>query len=347
VVVRPIGTELELSGLRYPRDLADTILAMQEDPKFGLPAAAAPPAARPPSVKSKRIQAALDDLAQPAQMPVPPVPVVRAPFFGFLHRKIPIRFIEGESVVEVVYRHWFVLLRNELIAIALILIGIVAGVLLSMAGAHGLTPFDVAALGILIGGVTGVLIYMNWADDVFLLTTHRVIDIDRLIFILAEYSNDAPYARIQQVRVRRNALGRFLGYGSIVVETSGRRSALQMENIPGAYHVMDRIFEQINLLREREAVAAINRQKQENLKWMATVLNDLVITVPDVRGRSVVAAAGEVRKAGLKLIVEAEHPSRTQAAGTVLAQVPDPGTSAVADAEVRVVLAGNPVAAVP
>lgn len=347
VVVRPIGTELELSGLRYPRDVADTILAMQEDPKFGLPVAATPPSPRPPAVKSKRLQTALDDLAQPAPMPAAPVPVVRAPFMGFLHRKIPIKFIEGESVVEVVYRHWIVLLKDELIAIAILLVGIVAGVLLSIAGVHGLTPFEVVLLGILIGGFTGTLIYMNWADDVFLLTTHRVIDIDRLIFILSEYSNDAPYARIQQVRVRRNALGRFLGYGSIVVETSGRRSPLQMENIPGAYHVMDSIFEQINLLREREAVAAINRQKQENLKWMATVLNDLVITVPDVRGRSVVAAASEVRKAGLKLVVEAEHPSRAQAAGTVLAQVPAPGTSAVADAEVRVVLAGNPIVAVP
>lgn len=347
VMVRPIGTELELTGLRYPRDVGDTILAMQEDPTFGLPPTATPPAARPPSVKSKRLRAALDDLAQPAAMPVTPIPRVRAPFFGFLHRKIPIRFFQGESVVEVVYRHWFVLLRNELIAIVLVVAGVAVGTFLMMQHAPGLLPFDITALGVITGGFLGVLIYMNWADDVFVLTTHRVIDIDRLIFILAEYSNDAPYARIQEVRVSRNMLGRFLGYGSIRVETSGRKGPLQMENIPGAFHVMDRIFEQINLLREREAVAAINRQKQENLKWMATVLNDLVITVPDVRGRPVVAAAGEVRKAGLKLIVEAEHPSRAQAAGTVLEQVPAPGTSAVADAEVRVVLAGNPIAAVP
>ena len=347
VVVRPIGTELELTGLRYPRDVADTILAMQEDPKFGLPAAATPAATRPPPVRSKRLQSALDHLAEPAQMPAAPVPIVRAPFMGFLHRKIPIRFIEGESVVEVVYRHWFVLLKDELIAIAILLAAVVVSVLLGLAGLHGLAPFEVLLLGILAGGITGTLIYMNWADDVFVLTTHRVIDIDRLVFILAEYSNDAPYARIQQVRVQRNALGKFLGYGSIVVETSGRKSALNMNNIPGAYHVMDRIFEQIRLLREREQVAAINRQKKENLKWMATVLNDLVVSVPDVRGRSVVVAASEVRKAGLKLIVEAEHPSRTQAAGTVLEQVPAPGTSAVADAEVRVVLAGNPIAAVP
>lgn len=347
VVVRPIGTELELSGLRYPRDVADTILAMQEDPKFGLPASARPAATRPPGVKSKRLQAALDALAQPAPMPVAPVPIVRAPFLGFLHRKIPIKFIEGESVVEVVYRHWIVLLKDELIAIAILLIGVAASVLLRLGGFRGMTPFYVLLLGVLVGGFTGALLYMNWADDVFVVTTHRVIDIDRLIFILSEYSNDAPYARIQEVQVHRNALGRFLGYGSIRVETSGRKAPLHMSNIPGAYRVMDRIFEQINLLRERERVAGVNRQKQENLKWMATVLNDLVITVPDVRGRSVVAAAGEVRRAGLKLIVEAEHPSRAQAAGTVLDQVPAPGTSAVADAEVRVVLAGNPIAAVP
>ncbi|MFI5273023.1 MAG: PH domain-containing protein [Ktedonobacterales bacterium] len=342
VVVRPIGPELELTGLANPRDVADTILAVQENPSFGLPAA--PPAAPVPGVRSKNLQAALSDLAKPAPLPAVPVPRVRAPFMSFLHRKIPIKFIEGESVVEIVYRHWVVLLKDELIALVMLVAGLAVGVLLTLNRYGGELPLWLSGFTTIVAGIIGTVIYMNWADDVFLLTTARVIDIDRLVFFLSEYSNDAPYPRIQEVRVHRNFLGRWLGFGSIMVDTAGRRAPLRMDNIPGAYHLMDRIFEQIHMQRDRELAIAINKQKKENEKWMATLFNVAFIPVPDVRGRSVVAAAGELRKAGLRLIVEAERPAR-QAAGTVLDQTPAHGSTAVADGEVRVVLAGHPVAA--
>jgi len=344
VVVRPIGPEMELTGLAHPRDLGDSILAMQEDPNYALPPAATPTPPPVPSVTSQKLQTALDDLARPAPMPAaPPEPPPRAPVFGFLHRRIPIRFFQGESVVEVVYRHWAILLKDLIPALLIVAAGVIGGVLLGMSGNGQLAVWLIAG-GIGLGGVIGVLLYMNWADDVFILTTHRVIDIDRLVFILAEYSIDAPYARIQEVRVSRNVLGKLLGFGSITVDTAGRKSPLQMDNVPHAFRVMDHIFEQINLLRERELVQVVNKQKQENRRWMATVLHDLMMTVPDLRGRSIVAAAAAARKAGLKLTVELERPASGQPAGTVLEQQPTPGTAALADAEVRVVLSGRSVA---
>lgn len=345
VVVRPIGPELELTGLAHPRDLGDSILAMMEDPNFGLPPAAVPPPPSAPPVKSRKLQAALDNLASPVPMPAVAPPIMGTPLFNFLHRKIPMRFLQGEEIVELVYRHWVILLRDEIPALVMLLAGVVGSILLSRTGSE--LAMWVLAGGIVFGGVIGVLLYLNWADDVFILTTLRVIDIDRLAFILAEYSKDAPYARIQEVNVNRNVLGKLLGFGSIRVDTAGRKSPLEMEHIPHAFRVMDRIFEQINLQRERDQVQAANRQKKENLLWMATVLNDLQITVPDLRGRSVVAAAGEARKAGLKLTVEMERLAPGQPAGTVIEQRPSAGTAAVADAEVRVVLAGRPIAAVP
>lgn len=345
VIVRPIGPELELTGLAHPRDVGDSILAAIDDPNFGLPAAAVPAAPQAPPIKSPKLQAALDDLAHPVAMPAVSPPIMPTPPFSFLHRKIPMRFLQGEEIVEVVYRHWAILLRDEIPALILLLAGIIGSILLSRTGGD-LAPWVLVG-GIVFGGMIGLLLYLNWADDVFILTNQRVIDIDRLAFILAEYSKDAPYARIQEVNVNRNVLGKLLGFGSIVVDTAGRKSPLAMEHIPHAFRVMDRIFEQINLLRERDQVQAANRQKKENLLWMATVLNDLQITVPDLHGRSVVAAAAEARKAGLKLTVEQERPVPGQPPGTVIEQRPSAGTTALADAEVRVILAGRPVGAVP
>lgn len=348
LVVRPIGSPLNLPGVAHPRDVADSILEMQSNPNYGLPASALPAPAGPQlRVRSKKLRDALDELAKPAPMPATPPARGLTSFNAFLHRKIPIRFIEGESVIEVVYRHWFILLRDEAPAIIILIVGVALSVLLRNSNPQSGLPGLLAAMAVLISLVVGGLTYMNWADDVFILTTHRVIDIDRLFFLLAEYSNDAPYARIQDVHVERNWLGMLLGFGSIAVETSGRKYPIKMNDVPRAFSLMDRIFSQINLLRERESVMAINKQKKENHQWMATILGDLVTEVPDVRGHTVIEAAGRARAAGLKLVVDVERPAPGVSAGVVLEQSPTAGTSALNEGELRVVLSRQGVAATP
>ena len=347
LAVRPIGTPLNLPGVAHPRDVADSILEMQANPNYGLAPSQIPPAQPQLKVKSKKMQDALDELAKPAPMPAPPPPRGLTSFNIFLHRKIPIKFIEGESVIEVVYRHWFILLRDELPAIFILIGGIALGVLLRNSNPQSTLPSLMVVLVVLIFLVVGGLIYTNWADDVFILTTHRVIDVDRLFFLLAEYSNDAPYARVQEVHVARNWLGMLLGYGSITVETSGRKTSLNMNDVPRAHSLMDRIFAQINLLRERESVGAINKQKKENYQWMATILGDLVTEVPDVRGLTLIEAAGQARAAGLKLVVDIERAAAGVSAGIVLEQSPTGGTNALNEGELRVVLSRQGVAATP
>ncbi len=335
LLVRPIGTPISMPGVAHPREVADSILAVQAHPP-----GSQPPAAPPPNVRSRKIQTALEKLAEPMELP-PPRPVTRTPFAGFLQRRIPLQFIDGESIIEVVYRHWFVLLIRELPALAVTIGGAALGMALRSFSGPSFASTLLIAGGILFGLAYALLVYLNYADDVFILTTHRVIDIDRLVFILADYSNDAPYARVQDVHVERGPIGKLLGFGSIKVETSGRKYPVQMTNIPHPFAVMDRIFSQINALRERENVALINKQKKENHRWLATVLNEVLVEVPDVRGMGVLAAMARARKSGLKLVVDVERPAPGTPPGRVLDQVPSPGTTELADNEMRVVLSGR------
>jgi membrane protein YdbS with pleckstrin-like domain len=335
VEVRPVGTPILLASVRYPRDVADSILDMAEAHEKSKDDA-------PPQVAHPRLQAALDELAQPKPLPKA-ASLLRPPLGSFLHRTIPLRLIDGEEVLDVVYRHWFILLRNELPAIGLLVAGIAARNALGVTGLGGPLPLLALVGGVLGGLVVGVLTYLNWADDVFILTTQRIVDVDRLFFILAEYSSDAPYARVQNVQVAKTLLGQVLGFGSIVVETSGRKHPVRMMDIPHAFRIMDHIFEQIHLIRERESVAAINKQKQENHRWMARVLNELVVTVPDVRGRSLLDAMAAVQQAGLRLVVETERPVLRVPAGQVLEQLPLAGSVALAGSEVRVSVSGSGV----
>ncbi|HZC78940.1 MAG TPA: PH domain-containing protein [Ktedonobacterales bacterium] len=345
LMVRPLGTPLNLPGIANPREVADSILAVQDDPSLGADRAAAG-GARIPGVRSQRIQDALDKLAEPMAAPVPPT-LIRPPFGGLLHRKIPIRLFEGEAVVEVVYRHWWVLLVRELPALAGMALGIGLSLYLRLGGPLAAYSTLVFMAGILGGGLFVVLVYLNYVDDVFVLTTHRVIDVDRLLFILSEYSNDAPYARVQNVHVERNAIGQALGFGTIVVETSGRRYPITMSDIPHAFAVMDRIFFLLNQTRERESINNVNKQKQENHRWIATVLDELLVAVPDVRGLPYLDALARAKAAGLKLVVDAERLARGRAAGVVLDQVPSPGVIELTENEIRVILSGRGAPAVP
>lgn len=342
VTVRVIGAQVDMPGLWRPRAIGDSILATQEFPD-GPPTAQA---AAAPKLRSQKVQAALDKLAEPVAI-LPPPPPRRPPFLGMLQRKVPIRLFQGEQVVDVIYRHWFVLLVRLLPALIVFLLGIIGGTLLRRINGPlaGDLPMYLMLGGIVVGLGWAVLIYLNFVDDIFVLTTHRVIDIDRLIFILTEYSNDAPFSRVQDVHVEVGLIGNILGFGTIVVETSGRRYPIKMTDIPHALRVMDRIFGLINDLKERESAQALNRQKKENYQWIATVLGEVMVAVPDVRGMPVLDAMARARGAGLKLVIESERQVPGSPPGTVLDQLPSPGTTDLPDNELRVTLSGRGVPA--
>lgn len=337
VIVRVIGTSVDLTGVSHPRDVGDSILQVQQNP-----GGADAPAPAAPRVPSQKIQTALDNLAVPAQPPATPEPG-RPPFFGLLQRKVPIKFMDGESVVEVVYRHWFILVRRLVPALLLFIIGVAGGMALGRyEGAQvGMLPMYMVTGGFVVGMGWALLVYLNFVDDIFVLTTHRVVDIDRLIFLLSEYSNDAPYARVQDIHVEVGLIGNILGYGTIVVETSGRKYPLKMTDVPHALRLMDRIFGLINDVRERESVAAINKQKKENYKWLATVLHEALVIVPDVRGLSLLDAGARLRAVELRLAVQEERPAAGMRPGMVLDQIPSPGSTALPQNEVRLILSAQ------
>lgn len=337
VIVRVIGTSVDLTGVSHPRDVGDSILQVQQNP--GGPGA---PAQATPGVPSQKVQTALDNLAVPIQMPPTPEPG-RQPFFGLLQRNVPINFMDGESPVEVVYRHWFILVLRLVPAAFVFIIGVVGGMALSRyKGAQvGMLPMYMVTGGFVLGLGWALLIYLNFVDDIFVLTTHRIVDIDRLIFLLSEYSNDAPYVRVQDIHVEMGLLGNILGYGTIVVETSGRKYPLKMSDVPHALQLMDRIFGLINAVRERESAAAINKQKKENYKWLATVLHEMLVIVPDVRGLSLLDAGARLRAVELKLAVQEERPAAGMRPGMVLDQIPSPGSTALPENEVRLILSAR------
>src|SRR5262249_46633772 len=136
--------------------------------------------------------------------------------------------------------------------------------------------------------------------------------------------------------------GRVFGYGSITIETAGRSDDLFMSHIAEAAAVQDRVFQYISASAEHKEAIGRRRRRREAKLWMAELLNQLLVEVPQVRGRSLLDAAERLREAGLRMVIESERADSTVAPGTVLQQEPLGGSSALRGSEARIVLSRQP-----
>jgi hypothetical protein len=334
--VKPGGRELKLRGISHPRDLADMILLLRYEATvrgYDLP--------ERPAVRNQILKQALDSADPPSPNPLFPPPR-RPPMNGLLHRRLPIWLSPPESFVEVVYRHWIVLLARELVALGLLILTVLVCLgLHALALGSGPTIALVALGGVLLILAYTVLTYIDWADDVFILTTHRVMDIDRLFLILAEYSREIPLNQVQDVLVDQGFFGQLLGYGTIKVEIAGDKDPMHMRHITDPRGLMHRIFAQVEAKRRRDNSFEREKRRAEVHQIMGHVLDSMLIQVPDLSGLTVLAAAARARSAGLRFSVSGERTVPGIPSGMVLEQAPQPGSMALAEGRLQVVLSGQ------
>jgi uncharacterized membrane protein YdbT with pleckstrin-like domain len=275
-----------------------------------------------------------DDMHYPADFPED-MPNIQVPF-ELLHEY-------NERVLESISRHWVALARVEVGPAIVALVGILLFIGTRMLGTGSAILILVATFAIV--AIWGTLQYLNYADDLLILTTQRVVDLDRVYYVLAENRRQAMYNKIQNVRVNTPFWGRVFGYGTIYIETAGRSDDLEMTRIPHPGAVQDRIFQYMNAAAERKEAIGRRRRRREAKLWMAELLNELLVEVPEVRGLSLLEAAERLREVGLRMVIESERTDFTVTSGTVLEQEPLGGSSALRGSETRVVLSRQPAPA--
>lgn len=96
-------------------------------------------------------------------------------------------------------------------------------------------------LGLLIG-----YYYIEWSNDELIITDRRVINIQRTILNFQTHVNEIPLDAIHEVNVAlppiTDVVGRFLGYGSIIIKTSGDANNIRLDEIPTPKNVQQAIF---------------------------------------------------------------------------------------------------------
>jgi hypothetical protein len=177
-----------------------------------------------------------------------------------------------ESEDSITYRkHWFILLRRTWL-LSLLIIGCIVLLILRLAGT---LPFlDVyAVLGIwliamFIFGCAWAYQYMDWSNDVYIITPEQLIDIYRKPFG-DEQKQAALLKNIQTIEYKRNGpLGYLLNFGTVYIRVGD--TDFHFENVYDPSEVQRELFERFMVFKEKEQQANIQAERQRLGDWIET-----------------------------------------------------------------------------
>jgi hypothetical protein len=158
----------------------------------------------------------------------------------------------------VYHKHWYILVQHMSLPVALILFVVAGAWLLS-----SWLPF------VLLLGLIPMLVYqyVNWINDVYILTTNRIIDIYK-IPLIREDRREALLEQIQNVQVTIPNFGsRLLDMGDVFVETAGKAENFMFKTVhhPGA--VAQELNRRLDGVRSnrRQAESLARRQEIETI----------------------------------------------------------------------------------
>jgi len=171
---------------------------------------------------------------------------------------------DNETIILQTHRHWWVFVRRVAWTIILIiLVWLISGFIGRSAPAFPSVGLGVA--GTLFLSIWVVYYFLEWRNDLLIITDRRVINIQRTILTFRSSVNEVPLEGIHEIKVDlpplRDFIGRILGYGTVVLKTSGDNETLRLEAIADPKHIQDLIFAHRKRYQETQAQQTRNAQR--------------------------------------------------------------------------------------
>ena len=156
---------------------------------------------------------------------------------------------EGESIVKVVHRHPWALVRQTVLTIWLL-------IAINLCALLAATAFDfeiiyaiaaVSAVVIFIG--VSVFVYLNYKNDFYVVTNKRVLHVEQVPLGRQRFE-EAPLGAIQEIQFERNTImASLMDFGDLAVETY--TGIVAMTTISHPEDVKALIFRQIETVQAR------------------------------------------------------------------------------------------------
>jgi len=116
--------------------------------------------------------------------------------------------------------------------------------------------------------------FADWANDLYIVTRERIIDIEKHPLFFAQERREASLAMIQNVSLRiPNPIARMLHYGYVLVQTAGSGD-FTFDGVSNPRAVQREIFQRIESYREMRRKKEASRRRAEIGEWF-TVYDSL------------------------------------------------------------------------
>jgi hypothetical protein len=164
-----------------------------------------------------------------------------------------IQLEEGETVLLVARKHWFILLRGIFMPVLLFVVPLCVyiftgdvlkqnDVIASIAHTDAILLFSISLWGLLIW----MMIFLAWTDyylDMWTITTRRIISIDQRGFFRRTVAS-FRYERLQDIEVRIDGvIATMLDFGDIHAETAGHEADFKIPGAPNPREIKRLILE--------------------------------------------------------------------------------------------------------
>ncbi|MDH7473471.1 MAG: cyclic nucleotide-binding domain-containing protein, partial [Anaerolineae bacterium] len=156
-----------------------------------------------------------------------------------------------EVAVTFARKHWIALVESLWLPGIFLVVSVILTVILYVFGSG-----KIAAIAGLFSFLLLVVwiwwLYVDWINDDYIVTTKRVIHIERILLIREE-RHEAPVEQIQDVTMRTaGPLARLLDFRDLVIKTAGL-GPITFARLPNAERIKNKIFEVRKAAMERRA----------------------------------------------------------------------------------------------
>jgi membrane protein YdbS with pleckstrin-like domain len=330
------GKQPILEKIHNPKAVRDLFEKVTDEYKRSKPAKEEPH----PNPQHPELQATLAQLSQKEDLPTLPNPDekyaryhqpgrVRGPlrtFGGPLRLPCDVKYTGDEYTVRYIQRARSVLIGKYFIPV-LIFLALISSLFY-------FPSLDIyISIGILFMIFVFIFIFIDYWDDIYILTSKRVIDINRKFMFLDEEHLSIEYSQIKDIRVEvSNPLYIALNVGRVVVETPGSNPDLIMRVVDHPFAIQDMIYIIKGHKEKVDKIKDANDRKDQLNKWFGTIIstmeqNVLGKGVPNLQKMDLFKAAETASVLGMKVVPVGEVSSYPNIApGLIVSQNPMPGT---------------------
>jgi hypothetical protein len=122
--------------------------------------------------------------------------------------------------------------------------------------------------------------YVLWDQDLYILSSNRIVDIERLPLGLRETRRESTLDRIQDIDIDLpNVWSRMFDMGNVHVKTGAAGSDLTFRSVAHPHSIQRDIFHRLAELRRREQEQRHRQTMDEMTKWLG-VYHELTAPAP-------------------------------------------------------------------